>query len=59
MSPLIRYKTSLSIYTVNGSDVYLAGGENNGSNGTAKLWKNGVMTNLTDDTNDALYIMFF
>ena len=36
-----------------GSDVYVSGYEIIGTNGVAKLWKNGVATSLTNGTNDA------
>jgi len=34
-----------------GTDVYVAGFENNGTKDVAKVWKNGVATSLTDGTN--------
>ena len=38
---------------VNGTDVYLAGYEFNGTNNVAKYWKNGIATSLTNGTNTA------
>jgi hypothetical protein len=40
---------------VAGSDVYAAGYEDNasGTRSVAKVWKNGVVTDLTDGANEA------
>ena len=38
---------------VDGTDIYVAGQENNGSSYVATLWVNGVPQQLTDGTNDA------
>ncbi|MEJ7827880.1 MAG: hypothetical protein WKF91_06790 [Segetibacter sp.] len=45
--PIRKPSTSLS------KDVYVAGGENTGTKGVAKYWKNGVATSLTNGTNSA------
>ena len=42
-----------SVY-VSGTDVYVAGYENNGTKDVAKVWKNGVGTSLTDGSNWAI-----
>ena len=51
-----NYAEAYSVFT-SGSDVYVAGYEYQGSQGTgnnvAKLWKNGVVTNITNGTRDA------
>ena len=42
-----------------GTDVYVAGYENNGTKDIAKIWKNGVASSLTNGTqNAAAYSVF-
>lgn len=36
-----------------GTDVYVAGWENNGTKQVAKIWKNGAETSITDGSNNA------
>jgi hypothetical protein len=38
---------------VSATDTYVAGYEFNGTKNVAKIWNNGVATNLTSGTNDA------
>ena len=38
---------------VSGTDVYVTGAVTIGTHRVAKMWKNGVATDLTDGTNDA------
>ncbi len=47
------YASANSIF-VSGSDVYVAGFEGNGTHHVAKIWKNGIVTSLTDGTNEAI-----
>ena len=44
---------------VSGSDVYVAGIENNGTNDVAKYWKNGVSVELTDGTHQGFVNSIF
>ena len=55
------YGNDVSFTTTTSStgDVYIAGFENNGTKDVAKIWKNGVVTALTDGTNDAAAISVF
>ncbi|MBX7261823.1 MAG: hypothetical protein K1X26_09245, partial [Chitinophagales bacterium] len=46
------YTIANSVF-VQGNDVYVTGFEYNGTTNIAKIWKNGVVTNLTDATQFA------
>ena len=48
----INYADAFSVF-VTGTDVYVCGFERSGTNGVAKLWKNGVATALNNGANDA------
>ncbi|RYG15828.1 MAG: hypothetical protein EOO07_14545 [Chitinophagaceae bacterium] len=47
-----RVKAEAFAVFVKGTDVYACGYEINGGKSIAKLWKNGVATNLSDGTKD-------
>jgi len=47
LSTASSYATSIAVFD---NDVYVAGGENNGTRDVVKYWKNGTPVNLTDGT---------
>jgi hypothetical protein len=42
-----------------GTDVYVAGYENNGSTNVVKIWNNGIPVSLTNGANDAVGYSIF